>query len=91
MKTRFLEHKRPSTTASEVSNHIHVEFLGQFVDLDNVRILDKGRWFERGVKEAVHINANEPSLNKDGGRYKLSGVYEAVIRSKVKKIDASYS
>ena len=45
----------------------------------------------RGVKEVVHIKANKPSLNKDGGRYKLSGVYEAVIRSKVKKIDAWYS
>ncbi len=46
---------------------------------------------EWGVKEAVHIKANKPSLNKEGGRYKLSGVYEAVIRSKVKKIDAWYS
>ena len=54
-----------------------------------VRIWDRdSRWFERGVKEAIHIKANQPSLNKDGGRYKLSGVYEAVIRSKVNKIDA---
>ena len=67
LKTRFLEHRRPSTTASEVSNHIHVESSGHFVDLDNVQILDRdSRWFERGVKEAVHIKANKPSLNKDG-------------------------
>jgi len=51
------------------------------------RILDtENRWFERGVKEAIYIKANQPSLNKDGGRFKLSGVYETVIRSKVKKI-----
>ena len=58
------------------------------VDPCKVHILDRdSRWFERGVKEAVHIKANQPSLNKDGGRHKLSGVYETVIRSKVKKIN----
>jgi hypothetical protein len=57
------------------------------VDLDIVKILDRDhRWFERGVKEAVYIKANEPSLNKDGGRFKLPGVYGSVIRSQVKKI-----
>ena len=87
LKTRFNEHRRPSSTASEVSNHIHIESPGHSVDLDKVRILDRdNRWFQRGVKEAVHIKANQPSLNKDGGRFKLSGVYESVIRSKVKKI-----
>ncbi len=92
LKTCFLEHRRPSTTASEVSNNIYVEFPGHFVDLDNVRILDRdSRWFEQWVKEAVHIKANKPSLNKDRVRYKLSGVYETVIRSEVRKIDAWFS
>jgi len=87
LKTHFNEHKRPSNTSSEVSNHIHIESPGHSVDLDQVRILDtENKWFERGVKEAIYIKANQPSLNKDGGRFKLSGVYETVIRSKVKKI-----
>ena len=64
---RFPEHRRPSTTASEVYNHYHIESPGHFVDLDNIRILDRdSRWFERGVKEAVHIKANKPLPNKDG-------------------------
>ena len=30
------------------------------------------RWVERGVKEAIYIRALNASLNRDGGRYKLS-------------------
>ncbi|XP_072039555.1 uncharacterized protein [Amphiura filiformis] len=68
LKTRFLEHRRPSSTSSEVSQHIHIESPGHHVDLEKVQILDREpRYFERGVKEAIHIRANQPSLNKDGG------------------------
>ena len=45
-----------------------------------VSVLDKEpRYFERGVKEAIYIRAYKPSLNKDGGRYKLPDVYDPVI------------
>ena len=67
LKTRFLEHKRPSSTSSEVSNHIHIESPGHHIDLDEVKILDREpRWFERGVKEAIYIKVNNSTLNKDG-------------------------
>ena len=92
LKTRFLEHRRPSTTSSEVSNHIHIESPGHHVDLDKVQILDREpRWFERGVKEAIHIRANQPSLNKDGGRYKLPKVYDPVITSHFKSVRSGHS
>ena len=70
-----------------ISNHIHVESPGHFVDLDNVRILDRdSKRFKRGIKEAVHIKANKPSLNKDGGgTNSILGVYDAVIRSRSKR------
>ena len=36
----------------------------------------ESEWFERGVKEALHIRALQASLNNDGGWYKmpLSGI-----------------
>ena len=38
--------------------------------MDGVKILAvEPRWFERGVREAIHISIERPSLNKDGGHY----------------------
>lgn len=39
------------------------------------------RWFERGVKEAIYIQALRPSLNKDGGRFHLSEIYTKLVRA----------
>ena len=48
LKICFLEHKRPSSTKSEVSNHIHIESPPHHIDLDEVKILDREpHWFER--------------------------------------------
>ncbi|XP_072017038.1 uncharacterized protein [Amphiura filiformis] len=41
LKTRFLEHRHPSSTSSEVSQHIHIESPGHHVDLEKVQILDR--------------------------------------------------
>ena len=92
LKTRFLEHRRPSSTSSEVSQHIHIESPGHEVDLTKVQVLDREeRYFERGVKEAIYIRANRPSLNRDGGRYKLPNIYDSVIARYVGKTKESYS
>ena len=87
LKTRFLEHRRPSSTSSEVSQHIHLESPGHSVDLKEVKVLDRDpRYFERGVKEAIYIRVNQPTLNKDGGRYQLPRVFDPILRSRVKKV-----
>ena len=87
LKTRFLEHRRPSSTSFEVSQHIHIESPDNHVDLEEVKILDREqRYFERGVKEAIYIRVNQPLLNKDGGRYKLSRVNDPILGSHVRKI-----
>ncbi|KAI8493591.1 hypothetical protein Bbelb_285120 [Branchiostoma belcheri] len=80
--TRFLEHRRPSSNTSEVSQHIHIESPGHTVTLDKVRILDTEQdYFVRGVKEAVYIRAHQPSLNRDGGRYRLPATFDALLTS----------
>ncbi|XP_072048573.1 uncharacterized protein [Amphiura filiformis] len=87
IRIRFLEHRRPNSTSSEVSQHIHIESPGHHVDLDKVQILDKEpRYFERGVKEAIYIRVNQSSLNRDGGRYKLPRVYDPILGSCVRKV-----
>ena len=87
LKARFLEHRRPSSTSSEVSQHIHIESPGHYIDLEKVKILDReARWFERGVKEAIYIRAYQPTLNKDGGRYKLPNSYDPVLTSLTSKV-----
>ena len=84
LKARFQEHKRRSSETSEVSRHIHVDQPGHSVEMDSVKILDiEPRWFERGVKEAIHIRVNKPSLNRDGGRYQLPSVWNNILDRRV--------
>ena len=60
--------------------------------LEKVEVLDREpRYFERGVKEAIYIRANELSLNKDGGRYKLPKVYDPLIDRHVIKVKTGQS
>ncbi|KAI8510545.1 hypothetical protein Bbelb_114610, partial [Branchiostoma belcheri] len=76
------EHRRPSSVASEVSQHIHIESRGHTVDLEGVRILDTEQdYFKRGIKEATYIRALQPSLNRDGGRYRLQTTFEPLLTS----------
>ena len=57
LKTRFLEHRRPSSVLSEVSHlqHINIESPAHFITLDKAQILDtEPDYFMRGVKEAIY-------------------------------------
>ena len=80
LKARFSEHRRPSSTTSKVSKHIHVDHPQHSVELDNGEVLTtEPRWFERGVKEAIYISTLNPSLNRDRGRYNLPLVWDNII------------
>ena len=85
LKSRFNEHRRPSSTISEISKHIHIEHPEHSVELENTEILTtESRWFERGVKEAIYIRALNASLNRDGGRYNLPAVWDNIIKKRLK-------
>ena len=43
-------------------------------------------YFERGVKEPVYIRVNQPSLNKDGDRYKLLKVTRFEVNMSVRSV-----
>ena len=84
LKARFQEHRRPSTTTSEVSKHINQDHPEHSVDMTSAKILEvEPKWFERGVKEAIHIRTSQPSLNRDGGRYNLPGVWTNLLRRRI--------
>ncbi|KAI8513298.1 hypothetical protein Bbelb_099370 [Branchiostoma belcheri] len=71
----------------KVSQHIHIESPGHTVDLEGVRILDTEQdYFKRGIKEAIYIRALQPSLNRDGGRYRLQTTFDPLLTSHVGKI-----
>ena len=73
------EHRRPSCVNSPVVNHVAA--TGHSIDWKEVKILDRDeRWFELGVREAIHIKMQDTSLNRDGGRYNLPGVYTHMLR-----------
>ena len=38
LKVKFMEHKRPSSSTSDVSRHINMDCPGQIVDIESVRI-----------------------------------------------------
>ena len=80
LKARFDEHRRPSSSTSEVSRHIHTDCQGHTVHIEEAKILTvEPKWFQRGVKEAIYIRTLHPSLNRDGGRYNLPPVYNNMI------------
>ena len=82
LKARFLEHRRPSSSSSEVSRHIHQDCPGHAVLMDSVKILDRDpSWFQRGVKEAIYIRAHKPDLNRDGGRFILLHIWDNSLTS----------
>ena len=85
--TRFLEHRRPcSVDKSEVAQHLHVESPGHQIDFTDAKVLDRDhRWFERGVREAIYIRAQEPTLNRNQGRYTLPAVWNRIIHSHIKQ------
>ena len=73
----------PSSSTSEVSRHVHTTEPGHSIDIANAEILEvEPRWFERGVKEAIHIRTLCPSLNKDRGRYNLSPIWTSLLRNR---------
>ena len=78
-----MEHRSPNTSISEVSRHIHTTEPGHSIDIANAEILEvEPRWFERGVKEAIHIPTLCTSLNKDEVRYNLSPIWTNLPRKR---------
>ena len=77
------QHRRPSSTGlNDSSVYTHLKAAKHTFEDKDVIVLDKEhRWYERGVKEAIYVRREEPTLNRGGGlRHNLSQSYEPTIR-----------
>ena len=56
LKARFGEHRRPSSTTSDVSKHLHTDSPDHTITLESTKILSvEHKWFKIGVKEVIGI------------------------------------
>ncbi|TWW65670.1 Krev interaction trapped protein 1 [Takifugu flavidus] len=80
---RMAQHRRATSSGQDSAVHLHLKESGHSFEDSQVRILAReDRWFERGVKEAIHVKLEKPSLNRGGGlRHFLSPTYNAVLHS----------
>ena len=75
LKLRVKEHQRSNSPVFE-----HSQNTGHRMRLDETKVLEReSDWFKRGVKEAIHIQANNSNLNRDRGRHHLPTIYRQLI------------
>ena len=85
MRTRFMGHQRKSSVNSEVAKHIHQDHKDHSVTLDRGGFCQLTADSLRDAKEAICIQTYKPSLNADGGRYKLPSVWKNLLESRVRR------
>ncbi|KAK7925859.1 hypothetical protein WMY93_008169 [Mugilogobius chulae] len=74
-------HRREATSGPQSAVHLHLKATKHKFEDSEVKILSREKgWFERGVKEAIFVKKENPSLNRNGGlRYNLPGVYSSIL------------
>ena len=91
---RMYQHRRASTSGcGDSAVYSHLNSANHSFDNKDVIILDReSRWFERGVKEALYVKCEQPSLNKGGGlRHNLAGAYSSAIKKIPQRLKSSYN
>jgi len=90
---RMSQHRRASSGCGDSAVYLHLDSTKHSFDNKDVSVLDKEhRWYERGVKEAIYVKKEQPSLNKGGGlRHNLAGAYSSVISKIPKKFNSRSS
>ena len=49
--------------------------------IDDINILDReGNGFARLIRESIYIRANNPTLNRNVGKYQLPHIYDTLIK-----------
>ncbi|XP_060756448.1 uncharacterized protein LOC132867510 [Neoarius graeffei] len=87
---RMAQHRRASSSGQDSAVYLHLNNKGHSFQDSNVRILAREDcWYERGVKEAIFVNLERPSLNRGGGlRHNLSATYNAVLGTLPRQLNA---
>ncbi len=82
---RMAQHRRANSSGQDSAIFLHLQQKKHHFHDHEVRILDREeRWFERGVKEVIHVKVEHLSLNRGGGlRHLLSHAYDAVLQGEI--------
>ena len=93
LNKRMAQHRRANSSGQDSAVYLHLKEKTHSFDDNNVQILDReDRWFERGVKEAIYVKVEKPSLNRGGGlRHQLSPIYNAVLSSVPRRLNNAAS
>ena len=60
--------------------HMHIQHTGHSATADNFNIIGReDRDLARTIKEAIYIRVNNLSLNRNGGKYHLSHLWDRVL------------
>ena len=63
---------------------MHTDNPNHNITLENTKILSvEHKWFERRVKEAIHIRALNPSLKRDSGHTNLATIWNNIIKERL--------
>ena len=75
------KHRRANFSGQDSEIYLHLKEIGQSFKESNRHILDrKDKRFERGVKEAILVKVEKPSLHRRGGQqHHLSPTYKTVF------------
>ena len=72
---RFKEHQKASSPIYD-----HYNITGHNIKLENFSIVGKeDQNLKRAIKEAMYIRANDPSLNRNVGKYHLPHIWDEVL------------
>ena len=77
LKERVTEHRKKS---SPIGEHL-CQATHSFSTADVSILHQEPDWFRRGVAEAIYINREAPSLNRDSGRHNLPAIYREILTS----------
>ena len=79
LRERVAEHQKKAD--SHMKQHL-IQARHSFSD-EGVSILhQEPDYFKRGVAEAIYIDSETPSLNRDRGQHELPAIYREIITSK---------
>ena len=60
--------------------HVHIQHTGHSATADNFNIIGReDRDLAKTIKEAIYIQVNNPSLNRNVGKYHLSHLWDRVL------------
>ena len=78
-KLRVQHHGRKSSTNDSPMAH-HIHHNKHRLDIKDTNILDQETdWTKRGIKEAIYIRKERPTLNRDEGRHRLSRAWDILL------------